>query len=143
MRLAVGRTQTVWSVTAALYRILRMIQGGIIERDLPVQYNDQLGTNVLNQICSMPFWGDFENRVAVAIVGSVGAGLGDEHSDLDVYILVPEKDSKPLYEICKKGYEEGTIEVLNPRAFQFDNLDVSGSCLVVPETAHHLPWEPR
>jgi hypothetical protein len=30
-----------------------------------VQYDDQLGSNVLNQIRSLPFWRDFENRVAV------------------------------------------------------------------------------
>ena len=87
-----------------------------------MQYDDQLGSNVLNQIRSLPFWMDFENRVAVAIVGSVGAGMGDVHSDLDVYILVPEKDSLPLYENYKKGYEEGSIDVLNPRAFQFDEF---------------------
>jgi hypothetical protein len=87
-----------------------------------MQYDDQLGSTVLNQIRSLPFWSDFENRVAVAITGSVGAGMGDVHSDLDVYILVPEKDSIPLYENYKKGYEEGTIDVLNPRAFQFDEF---------------------
>jgi len=48
-----------------------------------MQYDDQLGSNVLNQIRSLPFWRDFEDRVAVAITGSVGAGMGDVHSDLD------------------------------------------------------------
>ncbi len=87
-----------------------------------MQYDDQLGSTVLNQIHSLPFWRDFENRLAVAITGSVGAGMGDEHSDLDVEILVPEKDSIPLYENYKKGYEEGTIDVLNPQAFLFDEF---------------------
>ncbi len=87
-----------------------------------MQYDNQLGSNVLKQIRSLPFWRDFENRVAVAIVGSVGAGMGDVHSDLDVSLFVPEKDSIPLYENYKKGYEESTIDVLNPRAFQFDEF---------------------
>lgn len=87
-----------------------------------MQYDDQLGSNVLNQMKSLPFWRDFENRVAVAIVGSVGAEIGDVHSDLDVYILVPEKDSIPLYENYKKGYEEGAIDVLNPQAIRFDEF---------------------
>ena len=85
-------------------------------------YDDKLGSNVLNQIRSLPFWRNFKDRVAVAIVGSVGAGMGDVHSDLDVYILVPEKDSIPLYEKYKRGHEKGTIDVLNPRAFQFDEF---------------------
>ena len=87
-----------------------------------MQYDDQLGSNVLNQIRSLPFWMDFEKQVAVAIVGSVGAEMGDVHSDLDVYILVPEEDSIPLYENYKKGYEDGTIDVLNPLAFQFNEF---------------------
>jgi hypothetical protein len=87
-----------------------------------MKYDEQLGSNVLKHMSSLPFWRNFENEVAVAIVGSVGAGISDMHSDLDVYILVPEKDSIPLYEHYKKGYEEGTIDILNPRAFQFDEF---------------------
>jgi hypothetical protein len=89
-----------------------------------MEYDDRLGSNVLNQIRSLPFWEDFEDRVAVAIVGSVGAGIDDVNSDLDVYLLVPEEDSIPLYENYKRGYEESTIDVLTPRAFQCDEFPI-------------------
>ena len=90
-----------------------------------MQYDDQLGSNVLNQIRSLPFWMDFENRVAVAIVGSVGAGMGDVHSDLDAYLLVPEIDSLPLYENYQKGYAEGSIDVLTTKSLfhEYGHLD--------------------
>ncbi len=87
-----------------------------------MHHNDQLGDHVLNQIRSLPFWRAVENRTAVAIVGSVGAGLGDRYSDIDVYILVPENDSMALYESLKTGYMDDTIEILNPRAFQFNEF---------------------
>jgi hypothetical protein len=87
-----------------------------------MKYAEQLSAKVLNQMRSLPFWRNIKNRVAVAIVGSVGAGINDMHSDLDVYLFVPENDSMPLYEDYKKGYEAGTIGILNPRAFQFDEF---------------------
>jgi hypothetical protein len=87
-----------------------------------MQYDDQLGANVLDQIRSLPFWMDYEGRVSVAIVGSVGAGLADVHSDIDVHILVPERDSVRIYEHYKRGYEEGTLDLLNPRALEFDEF---------------------
>jgi len=87
-----------------------------------MQYDERLGSIVMDQVVSLPFWQEFKNQVAVAIVGSVGAGIGDMLSDLDVYLFVPEKDSMPLYEHYKKGWQDGTIDVLNPRAFQFNEF---------------------
>jgi len=90
-----------------------------------MQYDDQLGAIVLDRVKSLPFWSEYETHVAVAIVGSVGAGISDSHSDIDVYIYVPEKLSMALYEEYKRGYEEDTIDVFNPRAFDFDEFPMS------------------
>ena len=77
---------------------------------------------ILTQILSLSFWKDFWNRTSVIVVGSIGAGMGDSHSDLDIHILVPVEDYRPLYDLYKKGADAGKIDILNPRAFLFDEF---------------------
>jgi hypothetical protein len=76
----------------------------------------------MDQVRALPFWDKHHKKLAVSIVGSVGAGLDDEYSDIDVYVLLRESDSMAIYEVCKHGYKTGSVDVLNPRAFQLDEF---------------------
>ncbi len=88
-------------------------------------FDDHLKERIFDQLLSLPFWKDYWSRASVAVVGSVGAGFGDEHSDLDIHVLVSKADHDPLYGLYKKGMEAGDINILNPRAFLFDEFPLT------------------
>jgi hypothetical protein len=91
-------------------------------REGDMVFGDAGKKSIVDQLLSLPFWQDYWDRTSVAVAGSVGAGLGDEHSDLDVQILVSGADYGRLYELYKEAWEAGVVEVLNPRAFLFDEF---------------------
>jgi hypothetical protein len=95
--------------------ILRSSEGDMV-------FGNTAQKSIIDQLLALPFWQDFWDRTSVAVVGSIGAGLGDEHSDLDVQILVSGADYRRLYELYKEAWEAGVVEVLNPRAFLFDEF---------------------
>ena len=68
---------------------------------------------------SLPLWSQHGMRVSVVLLGSLAAGLGDEYSDVDVVVLVPEPLFTEWYQPIWEAVDQGTISILNPRARLF------------------------
>ena len=88
-------------------------------------YTEGIRTDIISQLLALPFWQRYWNQVSVTVVGSVGAGFADEHSDLDVLVLIPEAFSAELYEACWQAVDTGRIRILNPRARLFKEFPLT------------------
>jgi len=74
---------------------------------------------------SLPQWPQYGKHAAVVLVGSLAAGLGDEHSDVDVHVLVPEPSFTAWFQPIWEAVDQETISILNPRARLFDEYPIT------------------
>ena len=80
---------------------------------------------IMNCVESLPLWSQYGKRVAVVLAGSLAAGFGGEHSDVDVDLLVPEPLFTEWYQPIWEAVDQGAIRILNPRARLFHEYPIT------------------
>jgi hypothetical protein len=90
-----------------------------------MKYSERIKTLVLDQLHSLDYLRALWKRISVVVVGSVGAGFGDDHSDLDINVYIPADVSESLYDCCWRAVDAGEIDILNPRARLFHEFPLT------------------
>ncbi len=90
-----------------------------------MKLDKHLVTAIIDGVESLPLWSTHKERAAVVLTGSLAAGLADDHSDVDVSVLVWEPAFTALYEPLWQAVDQGAIRVLNPRARLFDEYPIT------------------
>lgn len=116
--------------------------GGILLTGVPgrllVAIDEQIKGAITDHLRSLGFWRDYWERASVVVVGSHAAGLDDEFSDVDVHVLVENRDYGQLYALYWEAVERGRISVLNPRARLFDEFPL----VCIPGVDGHYELKP-
>ena len=89
------------------------------------QITQALRKRVLDHFQDLPFWADYWDGAAVAVVGSSTRGVADKFNDIDIVVFVDATSWRPMYEHYRREIQAGNINVLNLAALEYDEFPLT------------------